>query len=92
LDERGRVVEEKGDSHPKIERWTAGRKADLVLEIIKGRKTSVDAAVEYGGVRSSPLCVWSLFSTLIRVSYYNRFGFLAFRDTQIPFLDDAFDD
>jgi transposase-like protein len=33
-------------SHPAIERWTSKRKADLVLEIIKGHKTVVDATRE----------------------------------------------
>jgi hypothetical protein len=39
-------VEDKGNSQPTIERWTARRKADLVLEIIKGQKTIMDAAGE----------------------------------------------
>lgn len=34
-------------SHPRMERWSAKRKADLVVEIIKGQKTIVDAAREY---------------------------------------------
>jgi hypothetical protein len=38
----GKVV-----SHPGIERWTAKRKAEFVLEIIKSHKTMVDAAREY---------------------------------------------
>ena len=40
-------MDNKGNSQPAIERWTARRKADLVLEIIKGQKTIVDAAREY---------------------------------------------
>jgi transposase-like protein len=47
VDERGRVVDNKGNSQPTIERWTARRKADLVLEFIKGKKTIVDAAREH---------------------------------------------
>ncbi|MBU2499455.1 MAG: hypothetical protein KKE57_11180 [Proteobacteria bacterium] len=31
-------MEEKASRHRKIERWTAGRKAVLVLELIKGQK------------------------------------------------------
>ena len=40
-------MDKKATSHAKIERWTARRKADLVLELIKGQKTIVDAAREY---------------------------------------------
>jgi transposase-like protein len=47
LDERGCVVDKKGDNRRMIERWTARRKAELVLEIIKGQKTIVDAVREY---------------------------------------------
>ena len=36
-------MDKKGDSQPTIERWTARRKAELVLEIIRGQKTIVDA-------------------------------------------------
>jgi transposase-like protein len=50
-------VEKKGDSRPKIERWTARRKADLVLEIIKGQKTIVDAAREYD-LKQSEIQKW----------------------------------
>jgi len=39
-------MDKKATSHAKIERWTARRKADLVLELIKGQKTIVDAARE----------------------------------------------
>ncbi|HNY64185.1 MAG TPA: helix-turn-helix domain-containing protein [Deltaproteobacteria bacterium] len=34
-------------NHPSIERWSAKRKTELVLEIIKGHKTIVDAAREH---------------------------------------------
>lgn len=34
-------------NHPAIERWSSKRKTDLVLEIIKGHKTIVDAAREH---------------------------------------------
>ena len=34
-------------THSGIERWTAKRKAELVLEIIKGQNTMVDAAREH---------------------------------------------
>ena len=40
-------METKVINHPKIERWTARRKAELALEVIKGQKTLVDAAREY---------------------------------------------
>jgi transposase-like protein len=57
LDERGCVVENKGNSQPTIERWTARRKADLALEIIKGQKTIVDAAREYD-LKQSEIQKW----------------------------------
>jgi transposase-like protein len=44
-------------SHPGIERWTAKRKAELVLEIIKGHKTIVDAAREYD-LKQSEIQKW----------------------------------
>ena len=44
-------------SHPTIERWTSKRKADLVLEIIKGHKTVVDAARE-NDLRQSVIEGW----------------------------------
>jgi transposase-like protein len=47
LDERGCVVEKKEDNQPTIERWTARRKADLVLGSIKSQESIVDAAREY---------------------------------------------
>lgn len=37
-------MSEKVISHLSIQRWTANRKAEVVLEILKGRKTLVDAA------------------------------------------------
>ena len=40
-------------SHPAIERWTSKRKADLVLEVIKGHKTIVDVARERSGPGNS---------------------------------------
>jgi len=57
VDERGCVVDNKGNSQPTIERWTARRKADLVLEIIKGQKTIVDAAREYD-LKQSEIQKW----------------------------------
>lgn len=45
------------NSQPVFERWTARRKADLVLEIIKGQKTVVDAAREYD-LRQSDIQNW----------------------------------
>jgi transposase-like protein len=57
LDERGCVVDKKGDNQPTIERWTARRKADLVLEIIKSQKTIVDAAREYD-LKQSEIQKW----------------------------------
>ena len=53
----GCVVDKKGDNQPTIERWTARRKADLVLEIIKGQKTIVDAAREYD-LKQSDIQKW----------------------------------
>jgi len=44
-------------SHPALERWTSKRKADLVLEIIKGHKTIVDAARE-NDLRQSVIEGW----------------------------------
>ena len=57
MDERGCVVDNKGNSQSAIERWTARRKADLVLEIIKGQKTIVDAAREYD-LKQSEIQKW----------------------------------
>ena len=45
--ERGCPMSSKVVSHPKIERWSVNRKVELVLEIIKGHKTVVDAAREH---------------------------------------------
>ena len=50
-------MDNKGNSQPAIERWTARRKADLVLEIIKGQKTIVDAAREYD-LKQSEIQKW----------------------------------
>ena len=47
----------EGVSHPKIERWSVNRKADLVLEIIKGQKTIVDAAREHD-LKQSDIQKW----------------------------------
>jgi transposase-like protein len=48
---------DKSKSIASIERWTARRKADLVLEIIKGQKTIVDAAREYD-LKQSEIQIW----------------------------------
>ncbi len=50
-------MDKQGNSQPAIERWTARRKADLVLEIIKGQKTIVDAAREYD-LKQSEIQKW----------------------------------
>ena len=50
-------MDKEGDNRPTIERWTARRKADLVLEIIKGQKTIVDAAREYD-LKQSEIQKW----------------------------------
>lgn len=50
-------MEKKATNHAKIERWTARRKADLVLELIKGQKTIVDAAREYD-LKQSEIQSW----------------------------------
>ncbi len=50
-------MDKNGDNQPTIERWTARRKADLVLEIIKGQKTIVDAAREYD-LKQSEIQKW----------------------------------
>jgi transposase-like protein len=44
-------------AHPSIERWTAKRKAELVLEVIKGHRTIVDAARQYD-LRQSEIQNW----------------------------------
>ena len=44
-------------SHPAIERWTSKRKADLVLEVIKGHETIVDVARE-NDLRQSIIEEW----------------------------------
>ena len=50
-------MENKGNSQPTIERWTARRKADLASKIIKGQKTIVDAAREYD-LKQSEIQKW----------------------------------
>lgn len=50
-------MEEKATAQTKSERWTAGRKADLVLELIKGQKTIVNAAREYD-LKQSEIQSW----------------------------------
>lgn len=50
-------MDEKATSHAKVERWTARRKANLVLEVIKGQKTIVDAAREYD-LKQSEIQTW----------------------------------
>ena len=50
-------MERKRDNQPTIERWTALRKADLILEIIKGQNTIVDAAREYD-LKQSEIQKW----------------------------------
>jgi transposase-like protein len=51
------MVKSNVESHPTIERWTSKRKAELVLEIIKGHKTVVDAARE-NDLRQSVIEGW----------------------------------
>ncbi len=50
-------MSEKVISHPTIQRWTANRKAEVVLEILKGQKTLVDAARSYD-VKQSEIQSW----------------------------------
>ena len=50
-------MENKGNSQPRIERWTARRKADLASKIIKGQKTIVDAARAYD-LKQSEIQKW----------------------------------
>jgi transposase-like protein len=50
-------MSEKVISHPTIQRWTANRKAEVVLEILKGQKTLVDAARSYD-VKQSEIQGW----------------------------------
>ena len=50
-------MDNKGNSQPTIERWTARRKADLASKIIKGQKTIVDAAREYD-LKQSEIQKW----------------------------------
>ncbi len=44
-------------SHPTIERWTSKRRADLLLEIIKGHKT-LDEAPRENDLRQSVIEGW----------------------------------
>ena len=50
-------MSEKVINHPTIQRWTANRKAEVVLEIVKGQKTLVDAARSYD-VKQSEIQSW----------------------------------
>ena len=50
-------MDKEATKHAKIERWTARRKAELVLELIKGQKTIVDAAREYD-LKQSEIQSW----------------------------------
>jgi transposase-like protein len=50
-------MDKKRDNQPTIERWTARRKVDLVLEIIKGQNSIVDAAREYD-LKQSEIQKW----------------------------------
>ncbi len=43
--------------YPRMGRWSAKRKMDLFLEIIKGQKTIVDAAREYD-LKQSDIQKW----------------------------------
>ncbi len=36
------------EQEPEFQRWTAKRKASVVLEVLKGQTTSVDACRKYG--------------------------------------------
>jgi transposase-like protein len=55
--ERGCLMSSKVVSHPKIERWSVNRKVELVLEIVKGHKTVVDAAREHD-LKQSDIQKW----------------------------------
>jgi len=46
------------DQTPEIQRWTAKRKAAVVLEVLKGQTTSVDACRKYG-IKQSDLEEWT---------------------------------
>ena len=46
------------DESPEIQRWTAKRKSAVVLEVLKGQMTSVDACRKYG-IKQSELEEWT---------------------------------
>ena len=46
------------DQTPEIQRWTAKRKVAVVLEVLKGQTTSVDACRKYG-IKQSDLEEWT---------------------------------
>ena len=46
------------DQTPEIQRWTAKRKAAVVVEVLKGQTTSVDACRKYG-IKQSELEEWT---------------------------------
>lgn len=46
------------DQTPEYQRWTAKRKAAVVLEVLKGQVTSVDACRKYG-IKQSELEEWT---------------------------------
>jgi len=50
-------VDKKGNNQPTIERWTARHKADTVVEIVRGQKTTVDVAREYD-LKQSEIQKW----------------------------------
>ena len=50
-------MQDKVVKHSRVERWTARRKSELVLDIIKGRKTVVDAARQYD-LKQSEIQQW----------------------------------
>ncbi len=46
------------DREPEIQRWTAKRKAAVVLEVLKGKATGLEACRKYG-IRQSELEEWT---------------------------------
>ena len=46
------------DREPEIQRWTAKRKAAVVLEVLKNQTTGVDACRKYG-IKQSELEEWT---------------------------------
>ena len=46
------------DQQPEIQRWTAKRKAAVVLEVLKNQRTGVDACRKYG-IKQSDLEEWT---------------------------------